>query len=99
MRGLRIDWKSRLLGPDPGGATFVSNNRVNKQTSMQKDARKDGHKPSSVIVDKVLRERLRLVRFVVEDQLEESFARRRHMKKKLILRGGETATGIINTIF
>ena len=62
---------------------------------MQKDARKDGHKPSSVLVDKVLRERLRLVRFVVEDQLEEEEERGRGRGEANSEE--EMATGIINT--
>ena len=82
--------------------SFANNRRrVNKQTSMQKDARKDGHKPSSVFVDKVLRERLRLVRFVVEDQLEESFVeeedRGRGRGVDAYSEEEEMATGIINT--
>jgi len=82
--------------------SFANNRRrVNKQTSMQKDGRKDGHKPSSVFVDKVLRERLRLVRFVVEDQLEESFVeeedRGRGRGVDAYSEEEEMATGIINT--
>ena len=82
--------------------SFANNRRrVNKQTSMQKGARKDGHKPSSVFVDKVLRERLRLVRFVVEDQLEESFVeeedRGRGRGVDAYSEEEEMATGIINT--
>ena len=76
--------------------SFANNRRrVKKQTSMQKDARKDGHKPSSVIVDKVLRERLRLVRFVVEDQLVEEEERGRGRGEANSEE--EMATGIINT--
>jgi len=46
-----------------------ANNRRGKKIPLREDAR-GRHRSSSINADKVLRERLRLVQFVVEDQLE-----------------------------